>query len=76
MPLERPVANVTGDRGYWVQRALERENEAYLRGVDLTGKIFREYEIAAKEIRLQINVFTAKYAREVWLSYEQAGSGF
>ena len=72
MPLERPVANGTGDRGYWVQRALERENEAYLRGVDLTGKIFREYEIAAKEIRLQINDFYAKYAGKYGLTYEQA----
>ncbi len=63
---------MTGDRGYWVQRAIERENEAYLRGVDLTGKIFREYEIAAKEIRLQINDFYAKYAGKYGLTYEQA----
>ena len=61
-----------GNKEYWTERALERENEAYLRGVDLTGKMFREYEIAAKEIRLQINDFYAKYAGKYGLTYEQA----
>ena len=72
MPPERPVASVMGNKEYWTERALERENEAYLRGVDLTGKMFREYEIAAKEIRLQINDFYAKYAGKYGLTYEQA----
>lgn len=72
MPPERPVASVTGNREYWAERALERENEAYLRGVDLTGKMFKEYDIAAKEIRLQINDFYAKYAGKYGLTYEQA----
>ena len=47
----------TNNRDYWAERALTRENEAYLRGANLSGKMFREYEAAAKSIRRQIDSF-------------------
>ena len=52
----------TNNRDYWAERALTRENEAYLRGANLSGKMFREYEAAAKSIRRQIDSFYSKYA--------------
>ena len=57
---------------YWARRALQRENEAYLRGSALSAKLFREYEAAARDIRRHIGEFYAKYAGKHGLSYEQA----
>lgn len=47
-------------------------NEAYLRGVALTGKLFQEYDAAAKAIRKEIADFYAKYAGKHGLTYDQA----
>ena len=62
----------TNNRDYWAERALTRENEAYLRGANLSGKMFREYEAAAKSIRRQIDSFYSKYASKYGLTYDQA----
>ena len=62
----------TNNRDYWAERALTRENEAYLRGANLSGKMFREYEAAAKSIRRQIDSFYSKYAGKYGLTYDQA----
>lgn len=62
----------TNNRDYWAERALTRENEAYLRGANLSGKMFREYEAAAKSIRSQIDSFYSKYAGKYGLTYDQA----
>mgnify|MGYP000821389923 FL=1 len=66
------VTTVTNNRDYWADRALTRENEAYLRGAKLSGKMFREYETAAKSIRSQIDSFYSKYAGKYGLTYDQA----
>ena len=68
------VTTVTNNRDYWADRALTRENEAYLRGANLSGKMFREYEAAAKSIRRQIDSFYSKYAGKYGLTYDQAVS--
>ena len=60
------------DKEYWAKRALQRENEAYLRGAALSAKLFREYETAARDIRRQIGDFYARYAGKHGLTYEQA----
>lgn len=60
------------DKEYWIARAIQRENEAYLRGVALTAKMFQEYDAAAKAIRKEIGDFYAKYAGKYGLTYEQA----
>ncbi|WP_050698623.1 minor capsid protein [Anaeromassilibacillus senegalensis] len=60
------------DKEYWIARAIQRENEAYLRGAGLSAKMFQEYDTAAKEIRRQINDFYSKYAGKHGLTYEQA----
>ena len=60
------------DISYWAARALQRENEAYLEGVRLTGVMFREYQAAARSIRQQINDFYSRYAGKHGLTYEQA----
>lgn len=63
---------MTNNKAYWAIRAIQRENEAYLRGVGLTAKMFQEYDRAAKEIRRQIGDFYSKYAGKYGLTYEQA----
>ena len=40
----------------------------YLRGANLSGKMFREYEAAAKSIRRQIDSFYSKYAGKYGLT--------
>lgn len=60
------------DRTYWAARALQRENEAYLEGVRLTGVMFREYQAAARSIRQQINDFYSRYAGQHGLTFDQA----
>lgn len=60
------------NKEYWIARALQRENEAYLRGVSLTAKMFQEYDAAAKAIRRQITDFYSKYAGKHGLTYAQA----
>lgn len=60
------------NKEYWTARALQRENEAYLRGAGLSMKMFQEYDAAAKAIRRQINDFYSKYAGKYGLTYDQA----
>ena len=60
------------NKEYWIARALQRENEAYLRGVELTAKMFKEYDRAAKAIRREIGDFYSKYAGKYGLTYDQA----
>ena len=60
------------NKEYWIARALQRENEAYLRGVELTAKMFKEYDRAAKAIRREIGDFYSKYAGKYGLNYDQA----
>ena len=60
------------NKEYWIARALQRENEAYLRGVGLTAKMFQEYDAAAKAIRRQIKDFYSRYAGKHGLTYAQA----
>lgn len=60
------------NKEYWAARALQRENEAYLRGAGLSAKMFQEYETAAKAIRREIDGFYSKYAGKYGLTYEQA----
>ena len=60
------------NKEYWIARALQRENEAYLRGVELTAKMFQEYDRAAKAIRREIGDFYSKYAGKYGLTYDQA----
>ena len=60
------------NKEYWIARALQRENEAYLRGVGLTAKMFQEYDRAAKAIRREIGDFYSKYAGKYGLTYDQA----
>jgi len=63
---------MVSDKEYWIQRAITREHESYLRGAGLSLKVFMEYEQAAKAIRKEVNDFYAKYAGKYGLSYEQA----
>ena len=60
------------NKEYWAARALQRENEAYLRGAGLSAKMFQEYETAAKAIRREIDGFYSKYAGRYGLTYDQA----
>ena len=60
------------NKEYWIARALQRENEAYLRGAGLTAKMFQEYDRAAKAIRREIGDFYSKYAGKYGLTYDQA----
>lgn len=60
------------NKDYWIERALTRENESYLRGTGLSAKMFQEYEIAAKSIRREIESFYSKYAGKYGLTYDQA----
>ncbi len=63
---------MTRNEEYWIARALQREKEAYLRGVELTAKMFQEYDTAAKAIRREIGDFYSKYAGKYGLTYDQA----
>lgn len=63
---------MTRNKEYWIARALQRENEAHLRGANLTAKMFQEYDKAAKAIRREIGDFYAKYAGKYGLTYDQA----
>ena len=60
------------DMSYWAARAIQRENEAYLEGVRLTGVMFQQYQTAAREIRQQISDFYSRYAGKHGLTYDQA----
>lgn len=60
------------NKEYWIARAIQRENEAYLRGAGLTAKMFQEYDAAAKAIRKEIGDFYGKYAGKYGLTYDQA----
>lgn len=60
------------NKEYWIKRALQREQEAYLKGVGLSAKMFQEYESAAKAIRREVEGFYSKYAGKYGLTYDQA----
>lgn len=57
---------------YWAARAVQREQEAYLRGSELSAKLFEEYRRAAAELRRSISDFYGKYATKHGLTYDQA----
>ena len=57
---------------YWQQRALKREDETFARGAELTARLFKECERAAREIRKQVNDFYARYATENGISFDEA----
>ena len=57
---------------YWQQRALKREDETFAKGAELTARLFKEYERAAREIRKQVNDFYARYATENGISFDEA----
>ena len=57
---------------YWALRAIEREQEAYLRGGQLSARMFKEYQAAARSIRREVNDFYMRYAGKQGLTYEQA----
>lgn len=59
-------------RDYWAERAVKREEEAFLRGSAATAKLFTEYEAAASAIQKEISSFYAKYAGKHGLTYDQA----
>lgn len=60
------------NKEYWIKRALQREQEAYLKGAGLSAKMFQEYESAAKAIRREVEGFYSKYAGKYGLTYDQA----
>ena len=57
---------------YWAQRALKRETESMQACAELTDKLFREYEAAARVIRRDIADFYARYGEKHGLSYEES----
>lgn len=59
------------DREYWIDRAIQREQEAYRHGSKTTAKLYREYERAAQDIRRQVNDFYGRYAGKYGLTYDQ-----
>lgn len=63
---------MASNKEYWLRRAIQRENEAYLRGAGLSAKMFQEYDAAAKAIRHQISDFYSAYAGKYGLTYDQA----
>ena len=63
---------MTSNKQYWIERAIARENEAYLRGIGLTGKMYQQYDQAARAIRQEVNDFYGRYAGKYGLTYEQA----
>lgn len=66
------VKVMKNNKDYWLERALKRENEAFMRGAELSTKMFDEYETAAKAIRREVESFYSKYAGRYGLSYAQA----
>lgn len=67
---EKPKRKTTND--YWTNRALKRENEAYLSGKKLNKKLLEFYENASNDIRKQINDFYYRYASENGLTFDEA----
>lgn len=59
-------------KDYWAERAIKREEEAFLRGSAASGYMFHEYEAAASAIQKEISSFYAKYAGKHGLTYDQA----
>lgn len=57
---------------YWIDRALQREQQSYLRGSKLSAKLFSDYQAAARKIRREINDFYTRYGGKHGLTYEQA----
>lgn len=63
---------MTPNREYWRARALRREQEAYLRGVELDKRLFAEYQAAAVKLKRSIRDFYARYGTKHGLTYEEA----
>lgn len=57
---------------YWIERAEEREEEAYLEGAELSAKLFEEYQRAARRIRQRVSDFYTRYGDRYGLDYEEA----
>ena len=63
---------MTPNKEYWMERALTREQEAYLRGTLLNKRMFNEYQKAADKLKKSIQSFYGKYATKHGLTYEEA----
>lgn len=59
-------------KAYWAARAVQREQEDYLKGSELSAKLFSQYERAAVALRKDMNDFYGKYATRHGLTYDQA----
>lgn len=59
-------------REYWLERSIQREHEAYLRGVELNKRLFEEYDRSARELRKTVRAFYARYGSKHDLTYEEA----
>ena len=57
---------------YWKNRSLKLEQRAYDKGEALLKRLKREYNRAAKELRVKIDAFYGRYASENGLSYADA----
>lgn len=55
---------------YWIERSIQREQEAYLIGVELDKRLFQEYDRATRALRKTIRDFYAKYGKKHDLAYE------
>lgn len=62
----------TASKEYWLERAIQREQEAYLIGVELDKRLFQEYDRATRALRKTIRDFYARYGKKHDLSYEDA----
>ena len=51
---------MTPNKEYWMERALTREQEAYLRGTLLNKRMFNEYQKAADKLKKSIQSFYGK----------------
>lgn len=59
---------------YWAKRALQREDEAALRGTQLMEQVYDQYMKAAKEIQKNIDTFILKYGQKHGMTYNQAAA--
>jgi len=59
---------------YWAKRALQREDEAALRGTKLVEQMYDQYMKAAKEIQKNIDTFILKYGQKHGMTYNQAAA--
>ncbi|MBD8501249.1 hypothetical protein [Paenibacillus arenosi] len=48
----------------WLERALTRERESLDAGSGVMGELFKQYDQAAREIRISVNDFLVRYEDE------------